>query len=290
MDIISRKEAVIQGLTHFFTGKPCNHGHFAPRFASTGACTECKISEGKRVRSVSNRFYVYLYLDQKGTPYYVGKGQRRRAWENHGDVITPPEEQISIVKKNLTNNESLELEAKLIEKYGFIHNGTGCLQNSMTKGSRGSTGKKQPKHLVEKRASACRGKKRSPEHCKLLGEIKAAPRRWFHPDHGELVAGASELSRIVFGDATHSGMFVAVYKGNRRQHYGWTCLNPEKTWILRKKPAVTVDWCHADHGVFHGSDMDLVKAFPEQKLAQGNLCRVKNGVFKQAKGWRCMAA
>ena len=288
--IITRKDAVTQGLTHFFTGKPCNHGHFAPRFASTGACSECKKTEGKRVRSVPNRFYVYLYLDKKGIPYYVGKGQRRRAWESHGDVTIPPEKQIVIAQKELTNEESLELEAKLIEKYGLIHNGTGCLQNSMTKGSRGSTGKKQPPELIAKRVAGIKGKKRTPEQRARLGVAKAAPRKWFHPDHGEIVAGASELSRMFFGDTSHNGMFVSLYKGTRRQHHGWTCLNPEKTWVLRKKPAATVDWYHAEHGAFHGSDRDLVRAFPEQKLAQGNLCRVKNGRFHQAKGWRCVAA
>ena len=41
MDIITRAEAQAQGLKHFFTGKPCKHGHVSKRYASTGQCKEC---------------------------------------------------------------------------------------------------------------------------------------------------------------------------------------------------------------------------------------------------------
>ena len=41
MDIIARKDALAQGLTHYFTGKPCKRGHLAVRYASTKSCVEC---------------------------------------------------------------------------------------------------------------------------------------------------------------------------------------------------------------------------------------------------------
>jgi len=40
MKIISRKEAKENGLTRYFTGKSCKHGHIAERFISYG-CVEC---------------------------------------------------------------------------------------------------------------------------------------------------------------------------------------------------------------------------------------------------------
>jgi hypothetical protein len=43
MDIISRKDALAQGLKHYFTGKPCKHGHTAPRFVSTRNCSACQL-------------------------------------------------------------------------------------------------------------------------------------------------------------------------------------------------------------------------------------------------------
>lgn len=44
MDVnaISRKEALAKGLKHYFTGKPCRHGHVRNRLSSNGMCLGCK--------------------------------------------------------------------------------------------------------------------------------------------------------------------------------------------------------------------------------------------------------
>ncbi len=42
MDLISRKEAQSKGLKHYFTGKPCKHGHVEPRRADSCNCGECE--------------------------------------------------------------------------------------------------------------------------------------------------------------------------------------------------------------------------------------------------------
>lgn len=38
----TRGEARLSGCAHYFTGKPCRHGHLAPRFVSTGGCVSCQ--------------------------------------------------------------------------------------------------------------------------------------------------------------------------------------------------------------------------------------------------------
>lgn len=40
MEIITRQEAIAQGLRHYFTGKPCRHGHMSARYVTSG-CVEC---------------------------------------------------------------------------------------------------------------------------------------------------------------------------------------------------------------------------------------------------------
>lgn len=40
--IITRAEAKAAGLTRYFTGEPCKHGHFSARVVRTTACVDCK--------------------------------------------------------------------------------------------------------------------------------------------------------------------------------------------------------------------------------------------------------
>jgi hypothetical protein len=40
-EIISRKDALARGLTRYFTGNPCKHGHLSERRTDTGNCIEC---------------------------------------------------------------------------------------------------------------------------------------------------------------------------------------------------------------------------------------------------------
>jgi len=48
MKIISKLEASLLGLKHYFTGISCRNGHLANRLVSTGACVECaKINRQK---------------------------------------------------------------------------------------------------------------------------------------------------------------------------------------------------------------------------------------------------
>ncbi len=69
------------------------------------------------------RFYVYAYLRTDGTPYYIGKGSGRRAWEEHRrgcrGVSTPTtSSRIVIMERNLTNFGALALERFYIKWYG----------------------------------------------------------------------------------------------------------------------------------------------------------------------------
>jgi len=62
--IISRDDAAAQKLTHFFTGKPCKYGHVAPRFVSTGGCSECNSARAARFRKdAPARFSYDLHPD-----------------------------------------------------------------------------------------------------------------------------------------------------------------------------------------------------------------------------------
>jgi len=42
MKIITRKEALKRGLTRYFTGKPCKHGHMVERYTKSSNCVVCR--------------------------------------------------------------------------------------------------------------------------------------------------------------------------------------------------------------------------------------------------------
>lgn len=46
--ILSRNDAIAQGKTTYFTGKPCAYGHIDLRFVSSYACRECARLKSKR--------------------------------------------------------------------------------------------------------------------------------------------------------------------------------------------------------------------------------------------------
>ena len=85
---------------------------------------------------MENNFYVYEYIREDGTPYYIGKGSGIRAYVNRKRGRPIDAARIRIIKEALTELEALELEVKLIKYYGRKDLGTGVLIN-LTNGGEG---------------------------------------------------------------------------------------------------------------------------------------------------------
>ena len=90
--------------------------------------------------SMEKIYYTYAYLRLDGTPYYVGRGKKRRAYDRkkHG-VKVPSRDRILILKKGLTFEESITHEKYLIYVLGRKNNNTGILRN-LTDGGEGNVG------------------------------------------------------------------------------------------------------------------------------------------------------
>ena len=86
----------------------------------------------------AKRFYVYAFLREDGSPYYVGKGTGNRAWCKRRTVPHRPVDssRIIILKDTLTETEAFSEEIRLIRFHGRKDNGTGILRN-LTDGGEG---------------------------------------------------------------------------------------------------------------------------------------------------------
>lgn len=110
-------------------------------------------------------YYVYAYLRSKdsptakaGTPYYIGKGHKHRAYVKHTSVSVPADRsKIIFLETHLTEVGALALERRYILWWGRKDLGTGILLNK-TNGGEG-TSNPSPEHR-EKIARANRGKSR----------------------------------------------------------------------------------------------------------------------------------
>lgn len=85
-----------------------------------------------------NYFYVYMYLREDGTPYYVGKGIGNRAYQKNRRLKPPPKNRI-IIQDRLTEEQAFQQEIEHIAFYGRKDNGTGMLRN-LTDGGEGASG------------------------------------------------------------------------------------------------------------------------------------------------------
>jgi hypothetical protein len=120
-------------------------------------------------------YYVYAYLRQDDTPYYIGKGKGYRARsKNHNGIGVPKDQsRIKILFEDLTEELAHKLEQELIALHGRKDLGTGILRNK-TNGGDGSSGRVLSETSKNKLRKAAHEQHRNKESGFKLGHASAA--------------------------------------------------------------------------------------------------------------------
>lgn len=113
-------------------------------------------------------FYVYVYLREDGSPYYVGKGKGVR-WRRKHNVEVPPEERVLFFITDTTDEWACYVEMWLIDYWGRLNDGTGILEN-LTDGGETTTGNIPTEETKRKISQSLKGQRLSEEHKRKIGE------------------------------------------------------------------------------------------------------------------------
>jgi hypothetical protein len=79
--MVNKKEATEKGLTFYFTGKPCKHGHISERLVKGGSCRECKNSISAKKRN-ENREEYNRYCREKKREHYSSEKRKELYQKN----------------------------------------------------------------------------------------------------------------------------------------------------------------------------------------------------------------
>ena len=77
--IISRAQAKADGLTHYFTGKPCKNGHLEKRLTKNGTCMVCNAQAQARYKSTRTELMAKNFKDWREKNLEKDKN-RKAAW------------------------------------------------------------------------------------------------------------------------------------------------------------------------------------------------------------------
>lgn len=211
-----------------------------------------------------NIYYVYFYLRSDYTPYYVGKGKNKRAFQKHKHISIPKDKsKIIIVESDLTELQAFILERYYIRWFGRKDNETGILRN-LTDGGEGSSGKIISDLTKMKLSNSNKGKipwnsgeKMSLKFCQKVSESKL-------------------LKNKKLTDKEKLNISISTKKAMKSQEIKDKCSLPHiKKWKI-------ISPNNEEYIIFNLSEFCR-----KMNLNRGNMVQVSKGRHLHHKNWRC---
>jgi len=254
---------------------------------------------------MKNDYYTYAYLREDKTPYYIGKGRNRRAYQKHDYFSPPPKERIIILKKDLTESEAYQHEIYMISVFGRKDLGTGILRNKTNGGDSPPIFLGHTEESKEKIRNSCKGRvlgpgmseearKKRSEYNKEMG-IKPPPNEKdfsFTSPEGIVYSGKN-ITKFAKEQNLSLYALLNLRSYKRYSYMGWTLTNsckvkikkPPKCW---NRPNFGKEYClESPDGAYHYVILGELTSFAnENNLLSSGLSKLLNGKLKTYRGWK----
>lgn len=178
-------------------------------------------------------YYIYVYLREDGSPYYVGKGCNGR-WNNslHNCEVPPPDRVIFPITQT-TEEWAFFMEMKLIDDWGRLDDGTGILENKTDGGDA------PPKNSKDKDQTIRQQKrrefyKRNPDKLKEYGDaISIGKKKNAHITSQQVKE--RHQSRTFYTEEGYKKLMETCRNNCKKQQRKVLCVETGETWAGLKE-------------------------------------------------------
>jgi hypothetical protein len=250
-------------------------------------------------------YYTYAYLREDKTPWYIGKGKGRRAYQKHDYFSSPSKDKILILKNNLTEQEAYKHEIYMINIFGRKDLGTGILCNKTNGGDAPPVFTGHTEESKRKISKSLKGRVTRPPHTKeqrlkfslkqkelgIKPPLQAKEFSFTSPEG--IVYSGTNITNFSREHNLSLNALISLRCYKQYTHKGWTLTNsckikntkPTRDW---NRPGFGKKYClKSPNGIYYYVVVGELSVFAnENDLLPNGISRLINGKRKTYRGWK----